>query len=260
MKPNEQQKTSKEPVDIVEVEKDVENQPTPNDAPNDDCQNNGDSVEPQNLPGVIKPNDLDKPVEVQPVESNEPVKETFLNEFDNGVRNAVSNIYNDTVKNQVTNQDHDDTSEDGDKLVIDEEKNEIDANAQENCDTAFNEQDDDNQFFRSEFVAQRTQHLMIQSVDDGAFIELMREEVVVTTLTDQRTETKKSDFVEPGKRKAQDSQEDEKPTVKRRLSVGTKQPQANLELKPMSKRRYSLGVRGRHLGNFIILSFRSIND
>lgn len=217
MKPNEKN-TSEEPADIAEVGKDVKSKSTPND----DSQNNDENVEPQN----------------SPVELNEPVKEALLNEFDEDVRNAVSNIYNDTVKNQAANQDDPSENGGGDNEYV----------ANDDCDPSSSEHDDENQIVRSEVVTQRTQHLMIQSLD-GGFIEMgIREEVVTTTtLTENLIETNESDFVTPGKRKAQDVQEDEKPKVKRRLSLAAKQPQADLESKPMSKRRLSMGVRG-HLG------------
>lgn len=167
-------------------------------------------------------------------------------EFDNGVRAAVSNIFNDTVKNLVENQQvtsdvHDDDNDEvGEELVV------IDLENDENMtnhdfDATFNEPSQIVTTRTSEVVTQRTQHLMM-AVDGDVFQMGITEEVVTTTtVMDKRPEPKMPDLVTPKKRKTQNNSSEEQP-VKRRYSLGERTAATSSKPKSPPKRRPSFGA------------------
>lgn len=207
------------------------------------------SIEPQTVTAVTSSNGLGTREEIKSAEPKE--LNNKLHEFDEDVRKAVSNIFNDTVKSQA--EDQHDLSDDGEQSVIDVEleDNENDENTlNTNLDATFNDQSNESQLIRSEVVTQRTQHLMIQAVDGGIFQMGIREEVVTTTtVTESRSETNEPDPpVTPIKREVRDSRQT-KPPLKRKLSI-EETVEADSKSKRPLKRRCSVGDRGFRSGRF----------
>ncbi|XP_055303418.1 uncharacterized protein LOC129569044 [Sitodiplosis mosellana] len=194
------------------------------------------------LNGDTNPKGLQSPDEMSGVESNKP---NVLNEFDEVVRNAVSDIFNSTMKKQAENK-HDACCDSEHSALYVEEDNENDGSTL-NCGTATNEDGNDAPFIRSEVVThhhQRTQHLVIQAVEGGLYQMGIREEVVTTTTTtmESRNESNEHDFVTPAKGEAEESPK-KKPPSKRRFSMGDRLGKDDSESKPTPKRRCSMAER-----------------
>lgn len=109
----------------------------------------------------IDPNDCENATEIRKMESvSEELNEDLLNIYDNNLRNEVSGIFHNTVRDAMsTNQS--DASSESEQLVIDDEESHVDSREMnENFDGAQNGAE----YIDNEIVTQHTQQLMIETI------------------------------------------------------------------------------------------------